>query len=195
MAIYFGREVKALIPRGAPVVQIDVMQKDGDCPKEYSRAERMNCINDCQDTFATFMYSILEKKIVGMGALARMNPSFHADIMKKHNLTYEQASALVKSRGEGLRYEQFPAKINVYYKGDLLVSVAKCEFQVGDIIWFHEPELKQYFDLILGDPIKIMEECGVRFVRKENLEMIVYDSEENRCDLPKPLIPDSAEEV
>jgi len=182
--MYFGREVKAVIPRSAPMmVMIDVMQKETDCPYSFPLEERMKCPCDCQNTFLSFVYSIIEKRIIGMGALSSNVDSYIGTTMKKHGISTEEAQRIVREGGEKVTFKREFGKKDVFFKGDLLMQRAICQFNTADLIVPTGHEAKQYFDLITSDPLKIMKECGVELKGEGGLELVVYRDSRNRVDL------------
>ena len=59
---YNGRKIEVYRFREDPLwIIIDVMQKEGDCPRSYTEEQRYRCPSDCQNTFLSFMYSVIEQ--------------------------------------------------------------------------------------------------------------------------------------
>lgn len=191
--IYFGREIRTILPTDMPpfFAMIDVMQKEGDCPKGYPIEERETCIIDCQNAYASFVYNVLEKRIQAMGALSRNVTNYIADNLRKHNLTLENLKGVLEGDDSDVKIEKFPERVNAYYKGDLLFYIPTCEFVSSDKITTNEPEIQQYINLVTENPEKIMKECGVEIVKKGCLEVILYNRDKNRSTVLHRAMPDS----
>jgi len=206
--MYFGREVKSYIPTNMPVaVMIDVMQKQGDCPQFYSDEEKQRCLGDCQSTFVTAIYDIMQKQIVGWGVLSRGHVHIKPEIAQKHGLTINDIRSLMSDVREHLEFdgkskrvtiddhitiEKLPSAISVNYNGELLLDRRDCVFSVGEAnLRVAEPEIVRYMQLIGSNPEKIMAECGIRLEDYQGASVVTYSKKENRQELPTDnLIPD-----
>ena len=98
---------------------------------------------------------------------------------------------LAAKGGQDVEHKPFPNRVDVFYKDDFLMRYSKCEFLFAESISPENPEVKQYFDLVLKDPKKIIEECGMVFIKEGGLEVIVCDRKKHLSGPTKQEIPDS----
>ncbi len=182
MVEYNGRKIDVYRFRENPLnIYIDVMQKEGDCPKGYSRDKRLSCPLDCQDTFLTFVYGVMERKIVTEGAL--MNKGewvYNRDAMLKHGFDPRtmRAEDFVKANFDGIVFVKNDIGESLVFEGDGLCFKPVCGFQVMDFYNCPDPEVREYQELIRRMPIEVMKKGGIEFHGTDG-SIITFGSQEN----------------
>lgn len=178
--IYKGREVVAYRLEEFPIhVIIDVLQNDSDCPRKLSRDERLLCPLDCQNTFLSFKYDAMERKIIGEGALAVNSISVDSDALKEVGVTYEECKKLAEKGAPEVGYVKDGSTTSLLYKGIVVAQHAECVFHAADKIEHLDTASAEYADLVRKDPEKVLEACGIKINGDGNVTLMVTSSEDN----------------
>ena len=179
--LHKGREIVAYRLRGLPLhIYIDVLQKDGDCIKEFGYEQRMSCPIDCQNTMASVVYNTEKGSIEIEGALFRKKYYFDTKKLEKNWLSRDDVKFLLMKNSSEIKFMPVGfGSFEIIYKNEPIGKYAECEFTVADNIESNDKEIMDYLEFLRGNPLKIMKECGINIYKKDNLTIITTSSEKN----------------
>jgi hypothetical protein len=180
-----GRAIEVYRNRAVPLlVTIDVMQKEGDCPKKYTIDERLKCPLDCQNTFLTFGYEVIQGKIILEGALLNKNV-WHYNIDEMVSLGYkpkeQKFEEFIKENFADAELRKNDGNESLFLKGKQICFKPICRFEVLENLLTNDPEIRAYQDLIRNFPKEVMRKGGIEF-HGPNDCIITYKFKENVRD-------------
>lgn len=160
--IYDGREV-ILNKEGLPRILIDVLQKDGDCPKGYKKKKRMQCKNDCGNTYLSFVYDPKQNRITNEGALTGSKALvYDGGVLKTLGMEKSKLEKMIKSLDPKLKKIKKKGITQITYEGHNVAKISyDCAFYVAERIDPENPEQKRCQKYIRENTRKVMMDCGL----------------------------------
>ncbi len=161
-----GRKVEVYRYRNEPWhIYIDIMQKEGDCPKGYGREERFRCPLDCQNTFMTFVYGIVEQEILHEGALVKNVWHYRGDLLAKYGFNPDTMNVIefVNTIWGGVTFSKNHERESLSYKGEEIAFKPECGFEELLGYEISDPKIRQYQELIRRNTTRILAQGGIEF--------------------------------
>ena len=153
-----------------PVINIDVMLKPGECPKNLSpdNMGRESCPGDCQNTYLSFMYDAKQERIILEGALVKNGTNLLLDGIAKTGLDHTVAIEMIETKHKDLTYVKEGIEELIIYKGEAIGTKISCGYEVYERIFSTNNEQMDFQAEVRSDPKGFMEKCGIKLLESND---------------------------
>lgn len=162
-----GRKIEVYLMRANPLaVFIDVMQKEGDCPKGYDLKKRLSCPHDCQNTYLNFAFDIVNKEIIGEGALLNYHEwhyNYYEMLRNGFDPGAMEPKDFVRQNLKNMVYKVETDLESLLYGDEQLCFRPVCRFQGMKSFVTDVPEINAYQNRIRNHTIDVIKEGGIEF--------------------------------
>ena len=180
----FGREVIGYRMKEAPdVICIDVMQKEGDCIMGLTEHKRLNCPNDCGNSFVVVYYHDVNKEIVDEAALMKGTSAFYHKEFVKLGLECTDIRVIMENIGKNLKdYSMVDSETiigkDILYKGTLIGRLYTCDLVSGMQLREGPAEIQKNLQYIRDN----IEEIIVKTEARKNVKGLSEISRKGRLE-------------